>query len=206
VGCEEFLITKSDDEFLTKELDHLKSTDNIFISISPDMWKLQLRNNHKIQYISPYLAIYKDNDRTIYFSAFPEQERSNSLATYQFFFQNLFDYLKSRNELHKIKSITFFDAGWSHDYLSLLAIRDNNDSNYYLHRYIKNTFKWIEQTDKDYKFWQKLYELSFAMQNLAPTERFYSKDSTSSCGRKMVILKLTPNFIRNKILKIPSQQ
>ncbi len=197
-NCAEFSIKKSDREILNEELKKRNSTENVFVTITRNLWfwRLQDKGNGNLTYITKNLARYKNDEITIYFTAFPATEFSvaSSMLEYQLFFKDLFKLLDESGEFSKIKTFTFFDIGLKVDYLSRA----------FHPQFIKTKQQKPIITNSDYAGYQleqESYNLSWDLNNSKEIlNRFYIRDIGFECGREIIIFSATPKFIKENIL------
>ncbi len=193
-NCVEFSVKKSDMNLLQNQLRQKNKSENIFVTVTRNVWKYRLQDGNKshVTILTKNLAKFENNEITIYFTAFPARESSivSSMLEYKLFFQDLFNYLGKKGELSKVKYFTFFDSGLSrYEYFSTL-----------LHPPMVISVKDFGDRKIDYKRWQETYEASWAI-NISKEvlDKFYFHDNKFECGREVTLFSFTPKFVKDEI-------
>ncbi|MBP7710548.1 MAG: hypothetical protein KA100_05715 [Rickettsiales bacterium] len=191
-SCMEFTIKKSDVDFLNQELRQKNTADNVFVTVTRSIWYWRLQNSdkNKITILTKNLAKFENGEITIYFTAFPAVGASvaSDMLEYQLFFEDLFAHLQKDGSLAKVKSFTFFDVGLQVEYLAgvfhpqlVIDLKETKD-------------------EMEYKRWREGYEMGWAFQRSKEVlHRAYLKDTTTSCGREVLLVSFTPQFVRDEI-------
>lgn len=199
VGCIEFNLSKKEFDLLEQKLVEKKSSSNVFVTINQKIWDLQYRNlgQFKITYLTKNLAKFESEKITTYFTAFPGRERDTtiSLADHQLFFTDLFNHLRSTGEFNKIKTITFFDFGLANDFLTI-----SFDPQFINRKPLLTVIDDGFRVDLR-RFLDESEEFSWAIhQSKEVTEKFNFKGCKKICGREILVLSFTPNFVFEQIL------
>ena len=127
--------------------------------------------------------------------AFPARDFSTNIdmLAYQLFFKDLLVHLKSEKNLDKVKSFTYFDFGLEVDYLV---------TKYRLELIPFQVQPFPVYEDKMYyKYWKEGYDIGWAMLlSKDVLYRFYSKDPSMFCGRKVLFLSFSPKFVKDEFI------
>ncbi len=192
-ACAEYSIKKSDVDLLQGELRKRNISDNVFITVTRNIWYYRLNyGDSHITILTKNLAKFENEEVVIYFLAFPAREFSAtaSMFEYKLFFQDLFNYLNERNSLSKVKTFTFFDIGLGVEYLSIL----------FHPQMTLPDVKKIKDEDV-YKRWREGYEMGWTINSSKQVvDKFYFKDWRFSCGSEVLIFSFTPEFVMDEIL------
>lgn len=196
-SCIEFSIKKSDRELLNQKLNQANKDSNVFVTVIRNLWYWRAQNPDKshITILTKHLGKFENDNITIYFTAFPAIEFSvtSGMIDYQLFLKDLFTHLEAEGNLSKIKSLTFFDLGLKVDSLSKA-----------LHPQLIEIEKEPFSTNKDeilYELWKEGYDFGWAINTSKQVlDKFYFRDVKFDCGREIVLLSFTPEFVKNEII------
>lgn len=191
-GCVEFTNTKSDMELLHQTLSQKNTADNVFVTVTRNLWYWRLQDSDKsrITFLTKHLGKFENGEITVYFTAFPAVGASvaSDMLDYQLFFKDLFAHLEVSGDLAKVKSFTFFDSGLGVEYLNTIfhpqLIIDPEDM----------------QDEEEYKRWREGYEMGWAIHTSKQVlDKLYFRDVSASCGREILIFSFTPQFVKDEI-------
>lgn len=193
-NCVEFSIKKTDMNLAQSQLRQRNKSGNVFVTVTRNMWHYRMQNGDKnhITILTKNLAKFENDEITIYFTAFPAREFSTagSMLDYKLFFQDLFNYLGQKGEFSKVKSFTFFDIGLKVEYLATL-----------FHPQMVISAKDFGSKKIEYKRWQERYEMGWTINTSKEVlDKFYIRDTKFDCGREIVLLSVTPKFVKDEIL------
>ncbi len=196
-GCIESNIKKSDIELLNKLLSQKNTADNVFVTVTRNVWywRLQSGDKNHITILTKNLAKFENDEITIYFTAFPATVFSvtSSMLQYQLFFEDLFKYLNEKDALKKVKSFTFFDTGLRYEYLTRSFHPQFIPT--------KEKESLMCRDDSLNKLLKESYEISWAINTSKQVlDKVFVRDVKSACGREVLVFSFTPQFVREEIL------
>lgn len=195
-NCVEFGAKKSDTALLNGKLKSKDSENNVFVTIVRNIWywRLKYGDEGHLTLITENLGKFEADGKVFYFTAFPPREKSIVLSAkeYQDFFRDLLVYLQASGKLQKVKSFTFFDIGYNIDFLTKRFLPEFFEG--------KDPFVSTGNT-LTYALQREGIEIGWAIHaSKEMLDKFYFKDVTYQCGREVLVMSFTPQFVRQEFL------